>query len=59
MPCCWIATRIDEARALVRFWDASAIIPLLSVPGFIVLQPGDGIKSVTRGQAIAQAEAQD
>ena len=37
----------------------SAIIPLLSVPGFIVLQPGDGIKSVTRGQAIAQAEAQD
>jgi predicted nucleic acid-binding protein len=29
MPCCWIATRIDEARALVRFWDASAIIPLL------------------------------
>ena len=29
MPCSWIAPRIDEARALVRFWDASAIIPLL------------------------------
>jgi len=29
MPCSWIAPRIDEARALVRFWDVSAIIPLL------------------------------
>jgi predicted nucleic acid-binding protein len=27
MPCAWIVPRIDEA--LVKFWDASAIIPLL------------------------------
>ena len=29
MRCGRIARRVDEARALVRFWDASAIIPLL------------------------------
>jgi uncharacterized protein len=29
MRCAWIARRDDEARARVRFWDASAIIPLL------------------------------
>ena len=29
MRCGWIARRVDEARSLVRFWDASAIIPLL------------------------------
>lgn len=29
MPCASIAPRIDEARALVKFWDASAIIPLV------------------------------
>lgn len=29
MPCVRIELRIDEARALMRFWDASAIIPLL------------------------------
>ena len=29
MRCAWIARRDDEARARVRFWAASAIIPLL------------------------------
>jgi predicted nucleic acid-binding protein len=30
MPYGSIALRIDEARALVKFWDASAIIPLVA-----------------------------
>ena len=29
MPCVSIGPRIDESGALVRFWDASAIIPLI------------------------------
>ena len=29
MPCASIVRRTDEPRALVKFWDASAIIPLL------------------------------
>lgn len=29
MPCNSIVLRIDETRALMKFWDASAIIPLL------------------------------
>jgi uncharacterized protein len=29
MPCDWIARKDDEAPELVRFWDASALIPLL------------------------------
>lgn len=29
MPCVSIGPRIDELRALVKFWDASAIIPLI------------------------------
>ncbi len=29
MPCASSAPRIDERRAVVKFWDASAIIPLL------------------------------
>jgi hypothetical protein len=30
MPYGSIASRIDEARARVKFWDASAIIPLVA-----------------------------
>jgi len=37
----------------------SAVIPLLAVPGFMALRPQDGIKTVERGQAIAEAETQD
>ncbi len=30
MPCERIAPRLDEAHAIMRFWDASAITPLLA-----------------------------
>ena len=38
----------------------SAVIPLISVPGFFGLSPQDGVRSVSHERAIAEAEtAQD